>query len=238
MEFGSAKLIVREQLTKYAADCPVNFLLQELVDFPVEIGVFFVKYPGEDGHITSIVRKNFLTVIGNGKSTVLQLLNETPRAVLTADLSSDYLKKEGGKVLSEGESLLIEPIGNHCRGTGFLNDEEEIDDELNMVFNQIAEEIPDFYFGRFDIRCASFKDLRQLKNFKILELNGAGSEPGHIYQPGYSLIRAYKDILWHLRVLSDISIRNHKRGVPYWSFQRGYERWKHHKNHNRLLYNS
>ncbi len=231
-----SKVRSREELEKYARECPVDFLLQELVSFPIELGIFYVRYPDQEGSVTSIVRKEFLSVVGDGKSSVIQLLKNSPRAVLTADLSSDFLRKEGNKIPVEGEKVLVEPIGNHCRGTKFLNDENEIDERLTNAIGQIADEIPDLYFGRFDIRCNSMDDLRDLKNFKILELNGAGSEPGHIYQPGFSLFRAYRDILWHLRVLADISILNHKRGIPYWSFKDGYQKWKDHKNHNRLLY--
>ncbi|MEQ9006519.1 MAG: hypothetical protein RLP12_01450, partial [Ekhidna sp.] len=69
---------------------------------------------------------------------------------------------------------MIEPIGNHCRGTKFLNDNHEINTELNQAFNQLAGQIPDLHFGRFDLKCKSYDDLKELKNFKILELNGAG----------------------------------------------------------------
>ena len=225
-----------EELQSYVHECPVDFLLQEMVNLPVELGIFYVKYPGREGKVTSIVRKEFLTVRGDGSSTILDLLRKMPRALLNADFSSEFLKKEGSKIPASGEQVMVEPIGNHCRGTKFLNDEDEIDDRLTNAICKIADQIPDLYFGRFDIKCESMEDLRSLKSFKILELNGAGSEPGHVYQPGYSLFRAYKDILWHLKVLADISILNHKRGIPYWSFKDGYKKWKSHKRHNRLLY--
>lgn len=230
------KITTEEELKEYSEKCPVDFLLQKLISYPVELGVFYTKMPGEEGQVTSIVRKEFLQVIGDGKSTTMELLNANPRAVLTADLSSEFLRKQGNEILEKGMVKLIEPIGNHSRGTKFLNDEHEIDQQLTAAINEIANQIPDFYFGRFDLKCESLEDLRQLKNFSILELNGAGAEPGHIYQPGYSLFKAYKAIFWHLRVLADISIRNNRNGIPYWSFKRGYEKWKNHKNHNQLLY--
>ncbi|MEP1096814.1 MAG: hypothetical protein ABJG78_16980 [Cyclobacteriaceae bacterium] len=231
-----SKINTEKELETYTRQCPVDFLLQELVNFPIELGVFYIKYPGKTGQVTSIVRKEFLTVQGDGKTTIRQLLENSTRAMLTADLSSDFLREKGNSVPEKGEEVQVEPIGNHCRGTKFLNDESEIDDQLTRAICRIADEIPDFYFGRFDLKCNSLEDLRALKNFKILELNGAGAEPGHIYQPGYSLFRAYKDILWHLRALADISILNHKGGTPYWSFTKGYQKWTSHKNHNRLLY--
>ncbi|MEO9868961.1 hypothetical protein [Ekhidna sp.] len=225
------------ELQDYTKKCPVNFLLQEMVLFPIELGVFYVKFPDEGGRVTSIVRKDFLKITGDGESTVLELLEKNQRAIMTADFESDYLELIGLVVPDAEQEVLIEPIGNHCRGTKFLDDNQEIDNLLNQAFNKLADQIPEFYFGRFDIKCQSYEDLKQLKNFKILELNGAGAEPGHIYQPGYSLIRAYKDIFWHLSVLSDISSENHKKGHSYWSFMEGYRKWKSHQKYNRLLTN-
>ncbi|MEP0985932.1 hypothetical protein [Ekhidna sp.] len=231
------KLDDQNQLKEYVAKCPVNFLLQEMVDYPIELGVFYIKYPDREGLITSIVRKNFLKVTGDGKSTIIELVKKKERALLTADLNSEYLRNNGDRVLEIGKEIVVEPIGNHCRGTMFLNDNAEIDERLNEAFNVLADQISDFYFGRFDLRCDSYEDLRELRNFKILELNGAGAEPGHIYQPGYSLITAYKDILWHLKVLSDISALNRKKGHSYWSFKQGFKKWKSHREYNRLLTN-
>ncbi len=231
------KINDQSELRKYVEQCPVNFLIQEMIDFPIELGVFYVKYPGEKGKVTSIVRKNFLQVVGDGTSTVEELLRESIRAQMTAILDSDYVQTVKGQILEQGEKLLIEPIGNHCRGTMFLNDNDQIDEALNDAFNNLADEIPEFYFGRFDLRCRSYEDLKKLEHFKIIELNGAGAEPGHIYQPGYSLWKAYKDIFWHLRVLADISIANRKRGHTYWSFKDGLKKWRSHNQYNRLLAN-
>lgn len=232
------KISDQTELQDYTKSCPVDFLLQEMVSYPMELGVFFVKKPGEEGSVTSIVRKEFLQVEGDGKMKIMELLKRIDRAQLTADLNSDFLKTNGDRILNEGEKVLIEPIGNHCRGTKFLNDNKEINAEINEAFNKLADQIPDFYFGRIDLRCESYEDLRQLRNFKILELNGAGAEPGHIYQPGYPLWKAYRDIFWHLAVLSDISAQNRKRGHSYWSFRQGFSMWKSHRRYNRLLTNS
>lgn len=227
-----------EELKKYVGACPVDFLLQEMVEYPIELGVFYVKYPGKEGRVTSIVRKDFLSVIGDGENTVNSLLQMNTRALMTADLESDYLDLIGSNVPKKGERVLIEPIGNHCRGTKFLSDNHEIDAGLSRAFNELSDQIPDFYFGRYDLKCQSYEDLKELKNFKILELNGAGAEPAHIYQPGYPLWKAYRDILWHLSVLSDISAINRKKGHSFWTFKRGYKKWKDHQRYNSLLANT
>ena len=40
-----------------------------------------------------------------------------------------------------------------------------------------------YYSGRLDIRYNTLDELKPGNNFSIIELNGAGSEPTHIYDP-------------------------------------------------------
>jgi hypothetical protein len=44
-----------------------------------------------------------------------------------------------------------------------------------------------FYFGRLDVMYNTVEELEQGINFSIVELNGAASEPTHIYDPKHSL---------------------------------------------------
>lgn len=222
-----SKLNSEEELDKYLTDIQVNFLVQEFIDYPVELGVFYIKVPGEPkGKVTSIVKKGFLSVSGDGKSSVKQLLEQNVRAVLQVDFNSPEVQEIAGDIPKNGEEVLVEAIGNHCRGTTFLNYNHWIDEELHLAFDHISSQIRDFYFGRFDLRCASIDSLRQAKEFKILELNGAGAEPGHVYHPGSSIFAAYRDILWHLKMLRRVSAANRKRGHHYWKFADGIRKMK------------
>lgn len=230
------KIQSEEDLNKYVDSCPVPFLIQELIKYPVELGVFYSRLPEQkSGKITSIVEKSFLRVKGDGRSTVKELLLRDPRASIQADMDHDRLKPIIDLVPENNQTVEIESIGNHCRGTMFLDKTDRVTSELTHAFDQLANEIPDFYFGRFDIRCKSLEDLTRLHHFKILELNGAGAEPGHIYQPGYSLIKAYGDIIWHLATLAEISYQNKKRGHQYDSFRVGLRKLKEVKRYNRVL---
>jgi len=69
--------------------------------------------------------------------------------------------------------------------------------------------------------CNSIEELKQGKNFLILEYNGCGAEPNHFYDTGYTLIGAWKEILKHWKILFEISRYNHKHGVPYWPLLKG-----------------
>lgn len=230
------KIHDQKALNEYVQKCPIDFLLQELVEFQTELGVFYVKLPTDSkGRVTSVVQKKYLSVIGDGRSTVQQLLQLNPRAQLQVNFKHDRLANILKTIPKEGQEMIIEPIGNHSRGTIFLDKTEEIDEKLISAIDQLARQIPEFYFGRFDILCKSFNDLRELKHFKIVELNGAGSEPGHIYDPAFSLLEGYKVVLQHFRMLYLISKQNKQRGFSYWSFKEGMDKLKTIKKHNRLI---
>jgi hypothetical protein len=230
------KISNEKALIKYVEKCPIDFMIQELVDFPIELGVFYVKRPQEQkGRVTSIVQKKLMSVVGDGKSKISALLQQNPRAMLQVDFKHSRFTSLMGQVPEEGEEVIIEPIGNHCRGTIFLDKTEEIDEKLCQAFDRLAAQVPEFYFGRFDLLCQSYNDLRELKNFKIVELNGAGAEPGHIYQPGFSLLKGYKVMFQHFKWLYEVSVQNKKRGIRHWTFKRGIATLKTSKEHNKLI---
>jgi len=79
-----------------------------------------------------------------------------------------------------------------------------------MSIDAVCRQIAGFYYGRLDIKFTSWEDLSQGKNFSIIELNGAGSEPTHIYDPAHSLFFAWKEIIRHWRLLYKISLLNAK----------------------------
>ena len=94
-----------------------------------------------------------------------------------------------------------QPIGSHNLGTVFLDGREFITPELNEAFREIVSHLDGFTYGRFDVRYNTFSDLDRLENFKIIEVNGVNSEPTHIYDPGYSLWRAYGDMINHWNLI-------------------------------------
>ena len=119
------------------------------------------------------------------------------------------------QVLPNGETLNLVPFGNHVRGSKFTDVSYWINDKLTETFNDICMQIPDFYFGRLDIMFHSREDLENGKNFSIIELNGAGSEPTHMYDPKHSIFFAWKEIIKHYDILYKISTFNHQKGYEY-----------------------
>ncbi|MFC2126680.1 hypothetical protein ACFLU5_17980 [Bacteroidota bacterium] len=220
------------ELERYVQRIRTNFLLQEYVDLPYELGVFYYRYPEENkGTISSIVTKELLCVIGDGNKNVRKLVEENPRARLQIDHLEKRHKSLLNLVPGKGEKLELVSIGNHSRGTTFLDGSYLINEELITVFDILAKRIDGFYYGRFDIRYQSIDELHNSQGFVILELNGAKSEPAHIYQPGFPLIKAYKVIFRHWGVLYKISRINHKSGMPYPPWAKGWALWQKYRKH-------
>lgn len=205
--FGVEFIEDTEQLRKYHLNVKFNYLIQEYLDAPMEYGVFVVKTPSEF-KVSSIIEKEFLILKGDGRSTLKDLFLNHPRASKYFTLKD--LPTYSDRVLKPEESILLEPIGNHCRGTKFVNANALIDDSLTKQFKNLCDQIPDFYYGRFDVKAQTANDLKEGK-FKIMELNGASAEPGHIYDPSYTLEQAYADLFWHWRKMSEIAESNRSK---------------------------
>lgn len=195
--------------TRFSA---VDLLIQDFVDLPIELSVLHYRFPNrQSGNISSVTLKEHLRVTGNGKDTLQQLIENYPRAVLQKKRLAKLYQKEWNAILPEGKTLLLEPIGNHSRGTMFLNGNHLIDQTLIRVFDQINHQLPHVYFCRFDLKCTSIDDLKQGKNIQILEINGVGAEPAHIYHPGYPLRKAIADLFAHWKIIYEISVFNNRQ---------------------------
>ncbi|MFT3795255.1 D-alanine--D-alanine ligase [Flavobacterium sp.] len=229
---GSAvkKINNETQLKTYHRKADFDYLLQDLIPYANEVGIFYVRYPNQPkGKITGIVAKEFLIVTGDGQSTLEDLIRKDPRY----EIQFQALQREYGNRLDEipkiGEKVNLVPYGNHARGAKFTDGSHWNSPALENVINQICLQVPDFYFGRLDLMYDNWQDLEQGNNFSIVELNGAASEPTHIYDPKHSIFFAWKELSRHIRYMYEISVMNHKNGAPYLSHKTGMAEYRLHQ---------
>ena len=211
---GVEKIDSEKDLESFLNSQNQDILVQEFIDFPIELGIFYHRFPItlKDG-ITSIVRKEFLSITGNGKAKFGDLVRENIRAKGRISYLRKKYKSKWKQVIPSGISYKLEPIGNHNRGTKFLDGNHLINDQLVAVFRNISKPLKGYDYGRFDIKVNSLADLQEGKNIKIIELNGTNSEPAHIYDPDYPIFKAYKEITKHMKLIYEISKENRKLGV-------------------------
>jgi hypothetical protein len=149
----------RLELRAYLRAFPAHerLLVQHFVDHEGEAGIFYVRRPNDAvGRIFSMTLKYFPTVVGDGKSTLGQLIRQDPRAGRLAHL---YLPRHQHRihwVPAEGEPVRLVFAGNHCKGAMFRNGGRLVTAELAARIDQIAHTIPSFHFGRFDVRFRSW----------------------------------------------------------------------------------
>ena len=217
----AVKIINNEtELRNYHSNMGITYLIQKLVSFPLEYSVFYYRHPSaQKGRITSITRKEYLSVTGDGKSTIFQLIKENDRAFLQLEKLQKIGSINFNKILELKEKFVLSPFGNHVRGSMFLDETHIANAELTDTFDTISKQINGFYFGRFDLKCNSQQDLQKGENIMIVELNGAGAEAAHIYQPNYSFFKAQKVIMQHLKMMFKVGVENNRNGAAYMTYK-------------------
>jgi len=208
-----SKIHSREELHTYLSNHPIDMILQAYVDLPLELSIMVYQTPDQrESAVTSICEKHFLQITGDGQSSIGKLIIGQDRALLQYEKLRATFGPRWDEIPTTSETIILENIGNHCRGTMFLNRNHEIDAAIAGQMIPLLRSMPDVYYGRFDMRVGSWESLRSGQDIRILEFNGTSSDPAHIYQPGYSLWKAYKAMAFHWNVMYRISKQNKRLG--------------------------
>src|SRR3546814_7105802 len=72
--------------------------------------------------------------------------------------------------------------------------------------------MPEFYFGRFDVRFRSVEALGRGEDFQILEVNGASAEAIHIWDPEQTVRETYRVLFEQFRLLYEIGAGHRDSG--------------------------
>lgn len=233
---GVGVQIVRssDELLAYLKDFPIGgrAMIQELVPHEGEAGVFYVRLPGErSGFIFSLTLKYNPYVTGDGKASLRQLIEKDRRAGLIKHV---YLKRHAqhlDDVIPEGQNYRLAFTGSHSRGTIFRNGNQCITESMRQAFDRISHDIPEFYFGRFDVRFPDLRQLQQGNGFTIVEINGAGGEATHIWDRKTPILQAYRTLIKQTAMLFEIGARNRRRGFRPSSLL---QMWKAYRKEKRL----
>jgi len=228
----------RDDLVAYVAAFPAGarILLQRLVvdvaalppapegagvEAAREAGVLYWRLPGDErGGIFSLTLKVFPQVIGDGRRTVEELIDADARAHRLRDLYLERLGERAARVPAAGERVALVFAGNHCQGTIFLDGSARVTEAMVRRFDEIARSIPEFWFGRFDVRFSSLAELERGEGFQIVEINGASAEATHIWDASMTLREAYRTLFRQFDVLFRIGAANRRRGYRPLSLRR------------------
>ena len=225
--YGVRRIDSYQALKQYAEN-ETDFLVQEFVTFPLELGILYCRYPNsEAGFVTSITEKKFLTVVGNGKLSVESLIKLHPRGRMYLPMLKHEYPTRMVDVPEVDEEYVVHYIGNHAKGTQFLNGNAHLGEELNEVFTEMSSNVAGVFYGRYDLKVPHYADLIAGRNIKIFEMNGVSSEPGHIYDLS-NVFKAYKELSNHGLIIIKIANQNIKKGVKTTPLKTFISQVKHH----------
>jgi len=202
-------------LSRYLSAFPrgAGVMLQEFVPEEGEAGLFYIRHPDEPrGRITSITLKFPPFVTGDGRSTLRQLILADPRAGRVAQLYLPRLAHRQDEVPRQGELVRLVFVGNHCKGSIFRNGIGQVTEALTDRIDRLARALPEFYFGRIDVRFGSLQALARGEGFRVIEINGVGSEATHIWDPATSLLEAWRAQFFHYGAAFRVGAANRARG--------------------------
>ncbi|MBO9711688.1 hypothetical protein [Sphingomonas sp.] len=205
----------RAELLAYLHGFPrgETLILQRLAVGAGEAGVFYVREPGRrQGGILSLTLKYFPEIIGDGRATIETLIRRDPRAGQVARLYLPRFAGRLGEVPASGERVPLVFAGNHSKGAIFRDGRGFVTEALVTRFDAIADSIPGFHFGRFDVRFADFAAFRGGQGFTIVEFNGAGAEATHIWDSRMTLFGAWKTLARQMALLFAIGAANRRLG--------------------------
>ena len=214
---GVRKIESETELATFLGTIPVDYIIQEFCDYPHEYGVFYCKVPGEaQGKVVSLTQKILPQVVGDGVSSVRQLVNADNRfrnnrkALLNHARNLDTVPEKGNVW-----QVIVQ--GSHTYGSIFRDKNSLIDENMHRWMNELCAGVDGFHYGRFDMKVRNEASLRTGNGVKLVEVNGCGSDPVHVYDDrhplGFAAREFYRfyDLIYKI---AKINIRSQKIKTP------------------------
>ena len=212
--FGVRRVDGPQALERYVAAYPAGerLVLQEWLDTEGEAGLFYMRQPGEpSGELIGVLLRHFPRVVGDGVHTVAELMAADRRASRLGRDGASETCCDAGRVPARGEVVRIASVSSTRVGGGYEDGGAHITHELAQAVDAIARDMTEFHAGRFDVKYGTLADLRAGR-FRIIEVNGAGSEAVHAWDPRFSLRQAYGIVFAKQRRLFNIASAMRRRG--------------------------
>lgn len=207
--FGVRRIDDDDALDAYLAAYPAGetLLLQEYLEVPGEAGLFYVRWPDQPrGRLLSVTVRHPPHVMGDGISTVRDLLDRDERL---RGRSGCYENID--RVPQAGEVVTLSTVWSHRMGGLYRNAAHAITPALEKIIDAIACSMPNLHVARFDVRFESIPGLG-VGDFRIIEINGAGSEAIEFFDPEVPFFTAYHGILAKQAMVFAIAARNRSLG--------------------------
>lgn len=188
-----------------------EFLLQEFIDFENEYAVLYYRFPhNKETGVSSFSSREYPHIIGDNESTVSDLIKKLNNTRIDKTYLN-HINIDKKYIPTNSEKVILDYVGNFARGSSIISQNNEIDSELIKCFDEVIGSIEGLNFVRVDLKANSIQDIKN-KNFIILEVNGAKSEPLHRYDSKFNFKERISILKNHWKLFAEISVahRHHK----------------------------
>ncbi len=233
--FGVRRVDDSAALAQYFASFPrgERVVIQRWIDEPGEAGIFYMRDPANPvGQVIGMLLRHYPRVVGDGVHTLAQLIAADPRARRLGRDGASEACCDLALVPPAGQETRIAIVGSTRVGGVYENGSGFVTPSLVEAIDAIARDMKDFHVGRFDVKFTSLAALGAGTGFTVIEVNGAGSEAVHAWDPRLTLAQAYQIIFDKQRRLFAIGAEMRRRGhapVGWFSLAR------HHLKQQRLI---
>ena len=227
--FGVKLVKDAEQLARNIAVYPedTSLVCQKLASWEPEVGIFYVKdHVTGKGDIVSMTSKFLPRVTGDGVSTLGELIENDSRAGQLRHQYYERHKQAWDNVPEKGEHVQLVFSASHSKGSIFRDACEYITPELKQAVVAIMDDLPNFYYGRLDVKYADLESLQKGETLEIVEINAASSESTHIWDRNTSFMTAIKTLLWQYRTLFNLGAFHRKNGRKTPGIKKFLKHWR------------
>lgn len=204
-----------------------KMMIQKLADFEPEAGIFFTRRPGNStGTITSMALKYMPYVTGDGHSTLAELIHKDTRAGALSHLYQRRHAEQWHDIVPAGQPFRLVFSASHSKGAIFKDARQLISPPLSKAINALMLQLPDFHYGRLDVKFKSIEDLQLGKHIQIIEINTASSESLHIWDSNTGFRAAVGSLLSQYKTLFEIGAINRSKGYQPPSFKLLLQHWR------------
>lgn len=213
--YGVRRIDDLAALQRYVSRFPAGetVVLQAYIADRGEAGVFYARDPETDvGRVVGLAFRAYPRVTGDGSRTIGQLIaaDVRLRRLLAPGHEAPAARE---RVPAPGEEVRLATIGSTRVGGLYTDGARAITPALEAAIDAIARDMPGFYFGRFDVRFDDLERLRRGEGFRIIEINGAGSEAIQAWDPAIGLFQGLGMVFEKQRLLFDIAAKRRRRGA-------------------------
>ena len=212
--YGVRKICDQGELDAYLGRFPrgQTLVVQRYLHEEGEAGLFYVRHRDEPaGRLIGVLLRHFPRVLGNGRDTVATLLAGDIRLRRTTGSDRHDCSYDPDHVPAAGERVRLSTIASTRVGGRYEDATNAVTPALTERVDAIARDMEDFHVGRFDVRYATLDALRR-GEFTIMEVNGAGSEAVHAWDPKYGIAQVYRMVFAKQRLLFSIADANRRAG--------------------------